>query len=251
MSKLAATAVADLEQGVVLARVDIAVPPERVFEALTTDELTQWWGSPEMYRTTKHSIALRPGGAWKSEGIGADGSEFHVGGEVIEVDPPHKLVYTWKPSWEEGPPTTVSYRLEAIPTGTRVTVRHSGFTNPQACSGHAEGWERVFGWLGAHLAAKQVFFLARLIPPRPSFPGDMTPEEAEVMKAHAAYCRTLIANGTGLVFGPVADPKGVWGAGVLKVADAAAARAIADADPVIKAGKGFAWELVPMLNAMY
>lgn len=154
MSKSSATAIADLEQGLILARVDIAVPPERVFRALTTEELTQWWGSPEMYRTTKHAIDLRKGGAWKSEGLGADGSTFHVGGEVLEVEPPHRLVYTWKPSWEEGPPTTVSYRLEATPTGTRVTVRHSGFSNPQACDSHAEGWERVFGWLAAHLAGK-------------------------------------------------------------------------------------------------
>jgi uncharacterized protein YndB with AHSA1/START domain len=149
--KPSATAIADLEHGVVLARVEIAVPPERVFKALTTDELTRWWGSPEMYTTTKHTIELRPGGAWKSEGLGADGSTFFVGGQVLEVDAPRKLVYTWKPSWEQGEATTVSYVLEAIPTGTRVTVRHSGFVEPATCGDHANGWERVFGWLEAYL----------------------------------------------------------------------------------------------------
>ncbi|MCE9573613.1 MAG: SRPBCC domain-containing protein [Deltaproteobacteria bacterium] len=148
-----ATAIADLDSGLVLARVEIAVPPARVFTALTTDELTQWWGAPEMYRTTAHAIDLRVGGAWRSSGVGADGHTFHVGGEVLAVEAPHTLVYTWKPSWDDGPATTVSYRLDAIPGGTRVTVRHTGFTNPAVCGDHATGWERVFGWLGDHLAA--------------------------------------------------------------------------------------------------
>lgn len=247
----AATAIADLEQGTVLARVDIAVPPERVFQALTTDELTQWWGSPEMYTTTKHSIDLRPGGAWKSEGVGADGSAFHVGGEVLEVDPPHRLVYTWKPSWEQGEATKVSYRLEATPTGTRVTVRHTGFANPQACDGHANGWTRVFGWLTAHLEKDAAtYFLFRLIPPRPTFPMDIRPEEREVMGKHAAYCKQQLDEGRAVIYGPVADPKGTWGLGVLKVKDEAQARAICDADPVIQAKAGFSYELAPIISVL-
>lgn len=247
----AATAIADLEQGVVLARVDIAVPPERVFRALTTEEVTQWWGSPEMYTTTKHSIDLRPGGAWRSEGVGADGSAFHVGGEVIEVDPPHTLVYTWKPSWESGEATKVTYRLEATPTGTRVTVRHTGFTNRAACEGVSNGWPRVFDWLAAHLDTEQPsYFLFRLIPPRPTFPGDMTAEEREVMGQHLGYCKKQLAEGTAIVYGPVADNGRTWGLGVLRVKDEAQARAICDGDPVIAAKRGFSYELAPMLNAL-
>ena len=250
--KLAATAVADQDNGVVLARVEIAVPPERVFQALTTDELTQWWGSPEMYRTTKHSIELRPGGAWKSEGVGADGSTFHVGGEVLEVDPPHKLVYTWKPSWEPGEATKVSYKLEATPTGTRVTVRHTGFANPLACVHHADGWERVFGWLGKHLepeAAK--FFVLRLIAPRPTFMQDMTADEMEIMKAHGGYLASKLNEGVVVFYGPVADPSGGWGLAIARGKDQAAMQAVAAADPAVASGKGFRYEILPMLRAIY
>lgn len=250
--KLAATAVADLDQGVVLARVDIAVPPERVFKALTTDELTQWWGAPEMYRTTKHTIDLRKGGAWKSEGVGADGHTFHVGGEVLDVDPPHKLTYTWKPSWEPGEATTVSYRLEAIATGTRVTVRHSGFTNPAACGDHANGWERVFGWLGKHFAAEpDKFFLLRLLAPRASFMQDMTAEEAELMKAHGAYLQGKLAEGIVMFYGPVADPKGGWGLGIVRGKDEAAIQALVAGDPTVASGKGFRYEVLPIVRAFY
>ena len=41
-------AVADLMEGTILATVEIGAPIEKVFRALTSDEITQWWGSPEM-----------------------------------------------------------------------------------------------------------------------------------------------------------------------------------------------------------
>jgi uncharacterized protein YndB with AHSA1/START domain len=73
---------------VVLAGVEIAEPPERVFRAVTTDELTKWWGADGVYRTTGFTIDPRPGGDWHTEEVGADGTKFHVGGEVLEIDPP-------------------------------------------------------------------------------------------------------------------------------------------------------------------
>ena len=254
MTKLssAARAVADTTDGVVLARVDIAVPPERVFKALTTSELTKWWGSAEMYTTTKFTIDLRPGGAWKTEGVGADGSAFHVEGEVLEVDPPKKLVQTWKPSWEPGPATKITYTLEAIEAGTRVTVRHTGFANPEACSSHANGWERVFGWLAGYLEPKAArrYFLLKLVPPRPTFVQDMNTDERAAMGAHAEYTRGKIGD-IAVAFGPVADPSGVWGLGILAVKDEAAAREFVDNDPVIKANLGLRYEIVPMLDLVY
>jgi uncharacterized protein YndB with AHSA1/START domain len=248
----AARAVADTTDGVVLARVEIAVPPERVFRALTTSELTKWWGSAEMYTTTKFTIDLRPGGAWKSEGVGADGSAFHVEGEVLEVDAPKRLVQTWKPSWEPGPATKITYTLEAIETGTRVTVRHTGFTNPEACSSHANGWERVFGWLAGYLEPKpeRRYFLLKLVPPRPTFVQDMNADERAAMGAHAEYTRSKIGD-IAVAFGPVADPSGVWGLGILAVKDEAAAREFVDNDPVIKANRGLRYEIVPMLDLVY
>jgi uncharacterized protein YndB with AHSA1/START domain len=244
-----ATAVADVDKGIVLARVDIAVPPERVFRALTTDELSQWWGQADMYQTTKHTMDLRPGGAWRSEGVSSSGDPFHVGGEVIEVEPPHRLVFSWKSSWEEGT-TTVSYRLDATATGTRVTVRHSGFANPAACGDHAEGWERVFAWLETHLApaAEDRVFLVRLLPPRPSFMMDMTPDERAAMEAHAVYWGEQLAAGTAIAFGPVADPKGGWGLGLVRAADEDGVAAFGAHDPALTSQIGLRYEVLPMLQ---
>ena len=120
-------AIADVSAGTILATVTIAVPPERVFRALTADDqIPLWWGSDELYRTTKHTADVRPGGAWRSEGKGVDGREFHVQGEYLKVEPPHLLVLTWKAPWDGDNVTTVTYTLEAVDAGTRLTLRHEG-----------------------------------------------------------------------------------------------------------------------------
>jgi uncharacterized protein YndB with AHSA1/START domain len=149
--KGAARAVADLSRGSILASVEIAAPPERVFAAISTSELSEWWGSADSYRVTRHVADLRPGGAWRSDGVSADGKPFSVSGEVLEIDPPRLLVQTWKYDWGPGPTTTIRYQIDPIPGGSRVTVRHEGFGDQaQSCEDHALGWERVLTWLQTH-----------------------------------------------------------------------------------------------------
>lgn len=146
-------AIADLGGGLILATVDIEASPERVFKALSSDEVTRWWGDDQMYRTTGWTADVRVGGSWRADGKSADGSAFSVGGEYLGVEPPTRLVQTWKPDWAPGPATRVSYLLEAIAGGTRVTVRHEGFEDRQACESHSMGWERVLQWLSTHCQA--------------------------------------------------------------------------------------------------
>ena len=151
--KSSARAIADVTTGLLLATVEIAATPERVYRALTTDEVVKWWGSPDTYRTTKWAGDLRVGGQWRSEGIMTDGKAFTVGGEYLELDPPRKLSFTWRPSWDDNHETRVIYRLEPTATGTRVTLRHEGFEGRvEACNGHTQGWERVLGYLETYLA---------------------------------------------------------------------------------------------------
>lgn len=88
--------------------------------------------------------------------------------------------------------------------------------------------------------------MIRLLPPRPSFALDMTPDEAEIMIRHAQYWTALLDQGKAMMFGPVMDPKGAWGVGVLSVADLDEASALADRDPVIEAGIGFRTEVLLM-----
>jgi uncharacterized protein YndB with AHSA1/START domain len=151
--KSAARAVADLTGGIILASVEIGVPPERVFAALTTAEVIEWWGSADTYRVTTWTADLKRGGAWRSSGVGADGKPLSVGGRTLEVEPPRLLVQTWEPDWDPGPATIVRYEVDAIPGGSRLTVRHEGFVGRAAsCENHTSGWEGVLGWLQRHLS---------------------------------------------------------------------------------------------------
>jgi uncharacterized protein YciI len=90
------------------------------------------------------------------------------------------------------------------------------------------------------------YFFFKLLPPRPSFPQDVTEAERELMVRHAAHWQSLLDKGSVLVFGPVLDPKGPYGAGIATFADDVAARSFAASDPVIKADCGFTYDICPM-----
>ncbi|MDZ4266060.1 MAG: YciI family protein [Mycobacterium sp.] len=79
-------------------------------------------------------------------------------------------------------------------------------------------------------------FLFRLIPPRADFAQTMTDDEQLAMAQHMAYWQDLLAQGRVVVYGPVADPEGVWGMGVLRAADRAEVLTIAERDPSVTAG---------------
>ncbi len=70
------------------------------------------------------------------------------------------------------------------------------------------------------------------------------------MQDHAAYWTALAAKGTVIVFGPVADPRGVWGVAVLAAEDEAQVESLTASDPVIKSGLGATYEVLPMLSAV-
>jgi len=90
------------------------------------------------------------------------------------------------------------------------------------------------------------YFLLKLIPPRPIFPADMTPQEAKLMQEHSEYWRHLMSKGLVAVFGPVSDPKGTYGIAVLQLDDDADANALGSNDPTIKANAGFRFEVYSM-----
>lgn len=90
------------------------------------------------------------------------------------------------------------------------------------------------------------YFLCKLIPPRPTFPQDMTEAEAKVMAEHVAYWTDLANKGIAIVFGPVADPAGAWGLGVLEVDDEVQLQELTSNDPAITREIGCRHEILPM-----
>ena len=154
----AARAVADLAEGQILASVEIAAPPERVFRALTSKDIVDWWVRPGYFTTTEWTGDVRVGGRWRSAGI-VNGQAYSIEGEYLEIDPPRKLVHTWQRVGMPGAPTTVTYVLERVDGGTRITLRHLGLASRDACASISIGWEtsleRLADLLGAALKASR------------------------------------------------------------------------------------------------
>lgn len=91
---------------------------------------------------------------------------------------------------------------------------------------------------------KQHFFF-KLIPPRATFPHDITDQERALMAQHGAYCQQQFDAGKLLVYGPVMSPEGAFGMGILEVADEAEARQFGGNDPSVAGGLN-RFEVYPM-----
>ena len=140
------------DNDVLISEIEIAAPPERVFQALIVpDQVTAWWGQEGMYRSKKFESDTRPGGKWSSKGQSMDGGEFHVYGEYLEVDPPRALAYTWVASWTGDARTTVRWELEPTPNGTLVRIRHSGLRARPELAESYRSWPTILGWIRAYL----------------------------------------------------------------------------------------------------
>jgi uncharacterized protein YndB with AHSA1/START domain len=143
-------------QDAIVAEIEVAAPPERVFAALIDpQQLMQWWGGEGHCKKRLWQIDARVGGQWRSESYDPTGkvamngiSDFTVSGEILEYDPPHLLAYTWVANWHSQPSRTtlVRWRLTPVGQGTRVEVTHSGLADePVARKDYSGGWGGVVG----------------------------------------------------------------------------------------------------------
>ena len=119
-------------------RIYIRATPEAIWDAITKPDWNEKYGYPG-----RGEFDLRPGGkylATADEQAQAMGMPAElVDGEVIEVDPPRKLVQTWRALWDpelvaEGP-TRVTWEIDEEVSGiARLTVTHELEGTPK----HAE-----------------------------------------------------------------------------------------------------------------
>ncbi|RIK46487.1 MAG: polyketide cyclase [Chloroflexi bacterium] len=137
---------------------DFAAPPELVFAAWTDPaQLAQWWG-PEGFSTPSATLDVVPGGAWRTcMRRDADGMELWSRGEFREVEPPHRLVFTFAWEGDDGAlrhETLVSVSFAAHAGGTRMTFRQSPFPTAQERDDHHGGWSECFHKLAGMLATR-------------------------------------------------------------------------------------------------
>jgi uncharacterized protein YndB with AHSA1/START domain len=145
-----------VEGEAIVGEVWIEAPPEQVFRALTDPlRLREWWGSRDTYWVEEWTADVRVGGSWEARCQSAAGLPSRVHGVYLELDPPHRLAYTWNPSWDGSPETTVRFELVRHGERTHVRMRHDGFGAATAArENHVQGWPAVLGWLRSQVESE-------------------------------------------------------------------------------------------------
>lgn len=88
------------------------------------------------------------------------------------------------------------------------------------------------------------YFALKLNPSRPDFAQTMTAEERSVMQEHLTYWQDLMNKGKVVVFGPVLDPRAVYGFGVVCADEEQEVKDFIAGDPAARINS---YEYYPML----
>src|SRR5260370_1262309 len=79
-----------------IVRKTIRATAERLFAAWTiSDQLKLWWG-PQGVKCIDAEVDLRRGGRYRIANQLPDGKILWITGEFEVIEPPRKLVYTWR-----------------------------------------------------------------------------------------------------------------------------------------------------------
>jgi uncharacterized protein YndB with AHSA1/START domain len=122
--------------------------PERVWEAITDSASIAEWLMPNDFEPRLgHQFTFRTDPQPGFDGI--------VHCEVIELDPPRRLAYTWKGG---GIDTVLTITLTPEPAGTKLVLEHTGFAGAR---GMMVSVLMSSGWGGKILAKRLPEVLAR------------------------------------------------------------------------------------------
>ena len=126
--------------------------PEQAFAAWTEPRLLARWMSP--FGSAEAEVDLRVGGAF-SIVMRGPGQEIRHTGTYLELEPPHRLVFSWVSPYTGPEPSRVSVTLKASGADeTELTLVHDCLPAGQVES-HQGGWGQILDHLAALLAGGQ------------------------------------------------------------------------------------------------
>jgi len=116
--------------------------PDTVFAFVSRPEnLVKWWG-PEGVTLPEYSLDFTRPGPWSSVMLN-DGRRLKVTGEVVRVEPPRIVEFTW--AWHDendrrGHESRVRFTVTPDGAGTLFTLVHSGLQDEERMRNHVIGW---------------------------------------------------------------------------------------------------------------
>ena len=123
-----------------VAKRTIRATPDQLFAAWTQpSQLKAWWG-PAGVQCTDAQVDLRVGGTYRMANRFPDGRIVWISGEFEVIEPPHRLVYTWRLDSLESGSERVTVQFKPQGEFTEVVVVHERITDDDARRGHKQGW---------------------------------------------------------------------------------------------------------------
>jgi uncharacterized protein YndB with AHSA1/START domain len=137
-------------------RVYINATPEAIWDAITDPEWTDRYGYGGFveYEQLTAGALYRINAGTGMQAVGVDGPI--IDGEIVEADPPRKLVQTWRmlmdPGLEAEGFTRLTWEIEQMEGACRVTVSHDLEGAPKLAelvdgAGEAEGAGGGWPWI--------------------------------------------------------------------------------------------------------
>ena len=136
------------ETSLVLATIDVSVPPDRAFEVFTTG-IDSWWTRAHHVQTGElKEMGVDPfvgGRMWEEN----DAGEVCTWGSVLTWSPPLVFAFSWLigPDWAvpgpDAPGSRGTVTFTPTATGTSVTLIHDQL------DAHGPGWESVREGVGS------------------------------------------------------------------------------------------------------
>jgi uncharacterized protein YndB with AHSA1/START domain len=118
----------------------IRARPEALFAAWTDpQQLVRWWG-PEGVTCAAAEIDLRVGGSYRIANRMPDGSTLWIAGQFELIEPPSRLIYSWRLEIPQASTERVSVSFVPRDSATEVIVTHERIASMAARTGHENGW---------------------------------------------------------------------------------------------------------------
>lgn len=131
----------------------VRCPVEHAFRVFTR-RIDAWWpAGHRRFAGSTLTLEATPGGRFYERAPSGDEALL---GEVLTVDPPHHITYTWRPGAITAP-TEVEIRFTADGDATRVDVTHRegpaamGERWPERAALFARAWSHVLPAYAAHI----------------------------------------------------------------------------------------------------
>ncbi len=134
---------------------ELPVVPEKVFAAFSNFEAMSAWFGPHGCKVNDGELNFVEGGSYRMQIPSEKGGNNAVGGIYKEIDPPSRIVFSWK--WEpreeiSSDEMEITIEFREIEGGkTELSLRQILVPEQDVAEHHSWGWAETFERLGAFL----------------------------------------------------------------------------------------------------